>query len=347
MAAFSRWPSSRRKSRRRGALFHTDAVQSAGRCRRGLARLGGRSRLGLRRTSCTGPRGSARCSFAQESLSSRTRREAGRRGDCARAPRTRRESSDSVSRRGSARERRELEAAGIERLRDRLERMIVERVPGSRVIGARGPRLPNTSAMLFEGVPGDALLIRLDLEGIAVSVGSACSSGTLAPSPAILSLRIPASQARSVVRFSLSRLTTQEEIDRVRRCPARTRGRVPARSRPPRTARGWRESPADDHRVRPLLHPLQYDESRFQGRPVEEGAVYPMPLGLRDLQHPRLRGGRARLDPRRSRGNRFFVSRRKRRTRTRLRTRTDRGLGSASGRRWSSSCPSRRSSLSP
>ena len=62
---------------------------------------------------------------------------------------------------------------------------------------------------------GEALLIRLDLEGVAVSVGSACSSGTLVPSPAILSLGIPPAGAKSVVRFSLSRLTSDEEIDRV------------------------------------------------------------------------------------------------------------------------------------
>ncbi len=114
-----------------------------------------------------------------------------------------------------ARERSLTEAAGIERLRNRLEAAVLECVAGTRVVGAEGPRLPNTSAILFEGLSGEALLIRLDLEGIAVSVGSACSSGTLAPSPAILSLGIPASQARSVVRFSLSRLTSSEEVEKV------------------------------------------------------------------------------------------------------------------------------------
>jgi cysteine desulfurase len=107
------------------------------------------------------------------------------------------------------------ENAGISRLRDRLEEGILAAVEGARAVGAGGPRLPNTSAILFEGLSGEALLIRLDLEGVAVSVGSACSSGTLAPSPAILSLGIPPADAKSVVRFSLSRLTTAEEIDRV------------------------------------------------------------------------------------------------------------------------------------
>ena len=107
------------------------------------------------------------------------------------------------------------ESAGISRLRDRLEEGILAAVEGARAVGAGAPRLPNTSAVLFSGLSGEALLIRLDLEGVAVSVGSACSSGTLAPSPAILALGIPPAQARSVVRFSLSRLTTDEEIDRV------------------------------------------------------------------------------------------------------------------------------------
>jgi cysteine desulfurase len=107
------------------------------------------------------------------------------------------------------------ENAGISRLRNRLEEGILAAVEGARVVGAAGPRLPNTSAILFSGLSGEALLIRLDLEGVAVSVGSACSSGTLAPSPAILSLGIPAAEAKSVVRFSLSRLTSDEEIDRV------------------------------------------------------------------------------------------------------------------------------------
>ena len=107
------------------------------------------------------------------------------------------------------------ESAGIARLRDRLEEGILGSVACARAVGAGAARLPNTSAILFEGLSGEALLIRLDLEGVAVSVGSACSSGTLAPSPAILSLGIPPAEAKSVVRFSLSRLTTAEEIARV------------------------------------------------------------------------------------------------------------------------------------
>jgi cysteine desulfurase len=79
-------------------------------------------------------------------------------------------------------------------------------------VGAGAPRLPNTTAVLFPGCSGETLLIRLDLEGVAVSVGSACSSGTTAPSPALLALGLSREEAASVVRFSLSRLTTDAEV---------------------------------------------------------------------------------------------------------------------------------------
>ena len=107
------------------------------------------------------------------------------------------------------------EAARIAALRDRLELGILERAGDARAVGSGDARLPNTSAILFEGLSAEALLIRLDLEGVAVSAGSACSSGTLAPSPAILSLGLTPAEAKSVLRFSLSRFTTPEEIDAV------------------------------------------------------------------------------------------------------------------------------------
>jgi cysteine desulfurase len=114
-----------------------------------------------------------------------------------------------------ARERLSAEAASIAARRDRLEQGFCERIPGVRVIGAGGARLPNTSAVLFEGVRGETLVIRLDLDRIAVSTGSACSSGTLLPSPAIRSLGLSREEAGSVVRFSLSRSTTDAELTRV------------------------------------------------------------------------------------------------------------------------------------
>src|SRR4029453_2663549 len=107
----------------------------------------------------------------------------------------------------------ETEGPALARLRDRLEGAIVAATPGAEVVGGRVPRLPNTSAILFEGISGQSLAIRLDLDGVAVSVGSACSSGTPAPSEALLSLGLSPEAALRVVRLSLSRWTTDREVD--------------------------------------------------------------------------------------------------------------------------------------
>ena len=122
-------------------------------------------------------------------------------------------------------------------LRDRLETGVLRAVPGTRVLAASAPRLPNTSAILFEGAAGEALMIALDLEGIALSVGSACSSGTVSASPSLIALGLSPDDALRVVRFSLGRGTTEQEIDRtletLTRIVARVRdaARVPAEVR--------------------------------------------------------------------------------------------------------------------
>jgi cysteine desulfurase len=112
-----------------------------------------------------------------------------------------------------ARDRAGLDFTRVQDLRNRFERQILSRVPGSRVVGSAVPRLPNTSAIYFEGISGEALLFRLDLDGVAASTGSACSSGTLAPAASILALGLPPSEAGGDLRFSLSRETTSQEIE--------------------------------------------------------------------------------------------------------------------------------------
>lgn len=98
-------------------------------------------------------------------------------------------------------------------LRDQLERELFANVEGI-IINGKGPRVCNTSNISFKGVDGEALLARLDMEGIAVSLGSACASGSLEPSRVLLNMGVSHELARSSIRFSLSRMTTQEEIDR-------------------------------------------------------------------------------------------------------------------------------------
>lgn len=98
-------------------------------------------------------------------------------------------------------------------LRDRLEKGLQARLDNV-VVNGEGPRISNTSNLSFLGVDGESLLISLDQEGISVSHGSACSSGALEPSRVLLDMGIPLDRARSSLRFSVSRFTTIEEIDK-------------------------------------------------------------------------------------------------------------------------------------
>jgi cysteine desulfurase len=97
-------------------------------------------------------------------------------------------------------------------MRDALEAVLVRMVPGARVNGASSPRAPHTSSIAFPGWRGPELVAALDLEGIAVSAGSACSAGTAEPSPVLLAMGDPEAAASSV-RFSLGEETTEEEIN--------------------------------------------------------------------------------------------------------------------------------------
>jgi cysteine desulfurase len=106
----------------------------------------------------------------------------------------------------------ERDAARISHLRDTLEQGILARVPDSRVNSANAPRTPNTTNILFPGLEGEALVIALDLKGLACSTGAACSSGAIEPSHVLTAIGLPASEARASIRFSLGRHTTEAEI---------------------------------------------------------------------------------------------------------------------------------------
>jgi cysteine desulfurase len=100
-------------------------------------------------------------------------------------------------------------------LRDRFESEAGERIPDLIFNGERGARLPNISNISFRGIEGEGLLINLDMQGIAVSTGSACSSGSLEPSPVIRALGRDDELARGAIRFSLGRNNTTEDIERL------------------------------------------------------------------------------------------------------------------------------------
>lgn len=106
-------------------------------------------------------------------------------------------------------------AAHMMRLRDRLIAGIMERVPEVRLNGHPTDRLPNNCSLSFQGVEGEALLLRLDLAGIAGSSGSACTSGTLDPSHVLLAIGLPVAMAHGSLRLTLGADTTEEDIDAV------------------------------------------------------------------------------------------------------------------------------------
>ena len=109
----------------------------------------------------------------------------------------------------------ETEAARLAALRDQLEQGILASVPGTVVNGDRQARVPNTTNISFERVEAESLLIALDLEGIAVSTGSACSSGTLDPSHVLRAMGLSTHRTQNSLRFSLGQFSTEAEVQRV------------------------------------------------------------------------------------------------------------------------------------
>jgi cysteine desulfurase len=105
------------------------------------------------------------------------------------------------------------DAARVSALRDRLEHGLLTRVPHSNANGARAQRTPNTTNITFPGIEGEALVIALDLKGLACSTGAACSSGAVEPSHVLTAIGLSPDEARASLRFSLGRHTTSAEID--------------------------------------------------------------------------------------------------------------------------------------
>lgn len=98
-------------------------------------------------------------------------------------------------------------------MRDRLESELLARIPGAVVNGAGAPRVPNTTNISFAGVGGEALVISLDLSGVAVSAASACSSGATEPSHVLTAMGLPPDRARGSLRISLGKQTTDGDVD--------------------------------------------------------------------------------------------------------------------------------------
>jgi cysteine desulfurase len=101
----------------------------------------------------------------------------------------------------------------ISRLRDKLERTLLESVPNAIINGDPANRLPNTTSIAFEYVEGEAILLMMNEHGICASSGSACTSGSLEPSHVLRAMGVPFTAAHGSIRFSLSRYNTEDEMD--------------------------------------------------------------------------------------------------------------------------------------
>ena len=195
-----------------GALFHTDAVQSAAKIPVDVRALG-IDLLALSAHKFNGPKGAGalwiRRGTRLVSTMTGGKHERNRRGGTENVP--------GIAGMGVAarlgREKMTANAARLSALRDRLERGVLAGVPGTAVNGALTPRVPNTTNISFDGVEAESLLIALDLEGYAVSTGSACSSGTLEPSHVLRAMGLPAHRTQNSIRFSLGAGNTEEQVD--------------------------------------------------------------------------------------------------------------------------------------
>jgi cysteine desulfurase len=197
-----------------GALMHTDAVQSAGKIAVDVRALGV-DLLALSAHKFNGPKGAGVLWVKRGTRMVPTmtggKHERNRRAGTENVP--------AIAGLGAAARlaagKLAAEALRVGALRDRLESGILRTVPGTAVNGAPAARVPNTTNISFDRVEAESLLIALDLEGIAVSTGSACSSGTLEPSHVLKAMGLPTHRTQNSLRFSLGMFTTEEEIDHV------------------------------------------------------------------------------------------------------------------------------------
>jgi cysteine desulfurase len=194
------------------AYFHTDAVQSAGKLPLDV------NRLGVDLLSISGHKLYAPKGIGALYIRGGTRlRQLLYGGHHQRGFRPGTENVPGIAGLGKAAEmaRHSLaeDAARISALRDTLEHGLLERVRDSAVNGGRAPRTPNTTNITFPGIEGEALVIALDLKGLACSTGAACSSGAVEPSHVLTAIGLPPEEARASLRFSLGRHTTAADID--------------------------------------------------------------------------------------------------------------------------------------
>ena len=203
-----------RLAKARGAVVHTDAVQTAGKIPVNVKALGV-DLLSLSAHKFYGPKGVGalwvRRGLRLLPFMTGGKQERGRRSGT--------ENVAAIAGMGVAARlamaKMAEEAARLAALRDRLEQRILQAVPGTAVNGDPDRRVSNTTNISFDRVEAESLLIALDLEGVAVSTGSACSSGTLEPSHVLKAMGLPAHRTQNSIRFSLGTANTEADVDRV------------------------------------------------------------------------------------------------------------------------------------
>jgi cysteine desulfurase len=196
----------------RGALFHTDAVQSVAKIPVDVRALGV-DLLSLSAHKFNGPKGAGALWIKRgtrvAAILTGGKHERNRRAGT--------ENVAAIAGLGAAATlatgKLTTEAARLSALRNRLENEVLASIPQTAVNGARDQRVPNTTNISFGGVEAESLLIALDLEGVAVSTGSACSSGTLEPSHVLRAMGFPAHRTQNSIRVSLGAGNTDEQVD--------------------------------------------------------------------------------------------------------------------------------------
>ncbi len=202
-----------RIAQERGVLFHTDAVQAAGKIRIDVKEIGCQL-LSISGHKIHGPQGTGALYVRRGTLLKPMlyggRHERSRRAGTENLP--------GIVGLGKAAEiGREWLASGgdtkMAAMRDRFESTILQRVDRTRVNSGKAPRTPNTSNIVFDCIEGEALVLALDLKGVSVSTGAACSSGAIEPSHVLTAMGLSGEEARASIRFSMGKQTTEEDLE--------------------------------------------------------------------------------------------------------------------------------------
>lgn len=202
-------------AREADVYFHTDAVQAAGKVAIDVERIGC-DLLTIAAHKMHGPQGAGalyvRRATLLRAMQLGGRHERGRRAGTENLP--------GIVGMGKAAELSlEWLASGgagqMSALRDRMEQVICAAVPGTQVNCCAVSRVPNTSNLLFDGIEGEGFVIAMDLKGISVSTGAACSSGAIEPSHVLTAMGLTGEEARGSIRFSLGKQNTEEEVEYV------------------------------------------------------------------------------------------------------------------------------------